>query len=199
MEEEPVFVFVEDQLFDLQVLIFSRDENGRPLYQKGLKTAFFSYYVTAIGPKLELKEGEKQDLLDYFTSYFTELRAKFDGCVLLDNDDAFFKNMIPPHNVDTFMAMFEKRNLYFTPDVSPPPMRLNFPFLVGKDEKNLPNDLLEYLSRHITNDFLTTKFEFLHGAPITAVEVITMEERERRIYEANNPPVVEETDQQPEE
>ena len=147
-------------IFRLQLLQFLRDANGRPNYSAGLRSVEASYYVTPIGPTLDINEETRDSIVKATEEEFARVEKIFKGTVLVDNGDAFFLNMIPPHNVLLMNNMLAEKPMIFTMDSSPPLTRLNFPFLIGSNEKQLDQDLFNYLQTYISNYFDNFKVKY---------------------------------------
>lgn len=161
--------------FKLKLLAFDRDANGTPLYQDGLAeltiNAMLNIDILNLA-SANTSSNEDIMMIEHYQAALFEEEIRLKNTVLLDNDDAFFRNMVAPHVFDTFQEMFTKETpMFFTLNVSPPPSRLNFPMLVGNNEKNLLQDLRGFLGDYIANSLRNIRFDIGNKTFIPTLQV----------------------------
>lgn len=144
----------------LNLYVFSRESNGVPNYEAGLVGVRVSFgIVVEFNDVVESFDALALESMDIsLLQLVAELERSYKGSILLDNGDAFLLNMIAPHMLDTFRNFFTTETMIFTKIASPNPCRLNFPFLVGKNELNLYSDLLDFYSAHLNSVLRSFKF-----------------------------------------
>ena len=167
--------------FRTQLLMFTRDTVGNVDYSRGLSVTEVEAELNLVSDNWTAQELSSDEWGSVHSSYdnflFTAART-LKNAVLLDNDDAFFRNMVAPHVFATFKEMFnEQDNMFFTPDVSPPPSRLNFPMLVGHREAALMVDLQDFIGDYLTRGLANQRFQLGREEiqPSPTVTVVTMQ------------------------
>lgn len=138
---------------------FDRGEDGIARYSKGL---FYSSWVLNYSLILTVDsvsvEGSPNDgsivrgCIDQVQRIVSEELERYNRSIIIDNDDAFLRNMIPPHEYYSINKALESPDVHilFTPDMSPPPIRLQLPFIIGETERNLMEDFLQAFEQKIT-------------------------------------------------
>jgi len=154
--------------FDIQFVLsaFMRSDQGSAEYEKGLIplrcSGVMEVKLLSLGDMSNrVIDDELSDQIgNHFGSMIDVACRRLNYAVLVDNDDAFFRNLVPSHIWSGFMAMFSnERPLMFTPDVSPPPIRLNMPMLVGHNQTNLMADLRGYLAAEMERQISNVRFD----------------------------------------
>lgn len=145
----------------LHLSMFDRDAAGTPMYSRGLMPKDVAVHTTIHyeQPELQLTPEEVSAVNARYAAYLNSAAARHNYAVLLDNDDAFLRNFIAPHAFGILNQMLtDTKPMLFTQDISPPPCRLNFPFLVGRHEQELISDLETYLEQYFTAGLHGLKF-----------------------------------------
>lgn len=170
--------FESNYEFVFKLLLFVRDGNGSPDYAKGLMDAEYKALLNIVVDTTKpITEDEAAKVNDSYENWLYSLRTKLHNTVLVDNDDAFFRNLIAPHAYETFNQLFtEEDPLWWTSEIVPPPARLNFPMLVGNNEARLNDDLQAFLAYHIQEGLRGIRFDlggtvFGDGIAVTIVKM----------------------------
>lgn len=159
----------------LRLTGFIRNEAGTPQYSKGLRqlnvTIELSIYCEYPDNLADIAETPIRDAI---TTYLGVETTKFDYATVIDNDDAFLRNMIPPHAHQQLNGMFtDEYPMLFTQDIAPPPIRLNMPMLVGRNEASLMDDMqimfVSYFSANMPN--IGLRVEGISFNPVRMVSV----------------------------
>lgn len=133
-------------VFHFTVMGFQRDDKGRPWYHVGLVPLRLCLdVVCTVAPNANEHHSQIQRHIDAKVEYV--LKEYVLNALLVDNNDVFLHNHQTPVNTEQMNELLEKVNMVSCRDVVPPLSRLNFPFLVGKNESNLIADLQEYIQR----------------------------------------------------
>lgn len=165
--------------FQLNVSTFSRNSFGIAQYQRGLIATSITYllditleYPSDLSPDQEqLAHATAQN---YIYNYLTREESKFANAVVVDNDDAFLRNMIPPHNYGILNEILQGTvTAVFTLDIAPPVSRLNFPFIVHRNEREMQKDLLQMFTTYFNTNMsnLSVRVGTATFNPVKSVQV----------------------------
>lgn len=165
--------------FQLNVSTFARNAFGIAQYQRGLITTSI-FYMLDIALEYPGDISADQTQLAHATTqshiynYLVQEESKFANAVVVDNDDAFLRNMIPPHNYGILNEMLnDSVTAVFTLDIVPPISRLNFPFIVHLHEKEMQKDLLQMFTTYFNSNMsnLSVRVGTTTFNPVKSVQV----------------------------
>lgn len=135
----------------ITIYTFSRGQDGVARYDRGLQynTYALMYTVDMTVSDVTVEGSAYDDAVMHgcimqVQGIVSEELEKYNRAILIDNDDAFLRNMVPPHEYDSINKALASPDVHilFTPDMSPPPIRLQLPFIIGETERNLMEDFL---------------------------------------------------------
>jgi hypothetical protein len=166
---------------DVLFYFFERDFSGRAMYDKGLmhKRYRFGYtYTPKVNYVEDLVRAEKipnaslvdikTHIQDQVLRIVDEELARYNRSIVVDNDDAFLRNMVPPHEYSAINRVLSADDVHivFTPDMSPPPIRLLLPFVIGETERDLMQDLKEAFIQKVGLRLYAAEYEYGIAAKI---------------------------------
>lgn len=152
---------------------FERDKEGRAQYNLGIRQREYRLILTVT--MLPQYESDAAIMVPIYRHIDRCIRTEMDNnrnSLLLDNNDVFLHNMQSPQMTDAMNELLEKTPLISLRDHVPPLSRLNFPFLVGRAERNLIGDYCEYIAGRTKEKimgFVITAFP-VNIYPITDVD-----------------------------
>lgn len=152
-----------EHTLDFKVLSFPRDPTiGTPNYGNGFVDTQCSadIFIDFDPGAITLLEQDLEGIRVEYANYMLQLKILLHNTAVLDNEDAFFRNMIPAHIWETFNSLFtDAAPMHFTPEITPPPSRLEFPMLVGNNEARLFDDMQVWLRGYLERGLENIRFQ----------------------------------------